>query len=156
MNKLFVLLGAVVIVVVGIVLTLGGKHPAASTSSLSRPDLNAANNQAFSNNPASNSSVNQSDATPSVKEFTITEQNYSLFPSTIAVKKGDKVRITLKDNDGVHDLKIDEFSVAMKIIHAGEQDIAEFTADMAGSFQYYCSVDGHRALGMRGTLVVEE
>ncbi|MFN2312139.1 MAG: plastocyanin/azurin family copper-binding protein, partial [Spirochaetia bacterium] len=32
----------------------------------------------------------------------------------------------------------------------------EFVADRAGSFEFYCSVPGHRQAGMYGTFVVVE
>src|SRR3989344_1759490 len=38
-----------------------------------------------------------------VKEFTITGDNFSFTPSTITVKKGDRVKITFKNNKGYHD-----------------------------------------------------
>jgi len=49
-----------------------------------------------------------------VREFTISGQNFSFTPSSIMVKKGDKVKITLKNIDGFHDFKIDEYGVATK------------------------------------------
>lgn len=90
-----------------------------------------------------------------VKNFTVKGANFSFAPSIITVKKGDKVRITLDNTGGFHDLKIDEFSVATKRIQGGQQDAVEFTADKAGSFEYYCSVGEHRQMGMKGTLIVE-
>ena len=36
------------------------------------------------------------------------------------------------------------------------EEVLEFTADKAGSFEYYCSVGEHKAMGMVGTLKVEE
>jgi len=90
-----------------------------------------------------------------VKEFTVTGENFSFTPSLITVKKGDRVRIIFKNANGLHNLIIDEFNVATKTIQGGNQDTVEFTADKTGSFQYYCSVGTHRAMGMWGTLKVE-
>jgi nitrosocyanin len=91
----------------------------------------------------------------SVKEFTVTAKNYSFTPSALTVKKGDTVKITLDNADGFHDFRIDEFNVATKKIKGGTQDSVQFVADKTGSFQYYCSVGNHRAMGMVGTLVVQ-
>lgn len=91
-----------------------------------------------------------------VKEFTVAGANFSFAPSTITVRKGDRVKITLNNTEGFHDLKIDDLNVATKRIQSGEKDTIEFTADKAGSFEYYCSVGHHRDMGMKGTLVVEE
>jgi plastocyanin len=90
-----------------------------------------------------------------VKEFTISGQNFSFTPSAITVKKGDKVKITFKNVNGFHNLMIDEFKVATKTIQGGTEESVEFVADKTGSFQYYCSVGTHRAMGMWGTLKVE-
>jgi len=98
------------------------------------------------------------EGTPSatVKEFTVTGSNFSFDPKTITVKKGDTVKVTFKNQDGFHDFVIDEFNVATKQIQGGQEEVVEFVADQAGSFEYYCSVGQHRANGMFGTLVVEE
>ncbi|MEK7087038.1 MAG: cupredoxin domain-containing protein [Patescibacteria group bacterium] len=91
-----------------------------------------------------------------VKEFIILGQNYSFSPNVITVNKGDKVKITLKNSEGFHDFKIDEFGAATKRINGGEEDSVEFVADKVGNFEFYCSVGGHRTMGMKGTLIVKE
>ena len=93
--------------------------------------------------------------TPGIKEFTVDGKKFSFTPSTITVNKGDTVRIVFKNNEGLHDLKIDEFNVATKQIKEGATDTIEFIADKVGSFEYYCSVGNHRAMGMKGTLTVQ-
>ncbi len=103
--------------------------------------------------PAKTTSAKPSDG--STKEFTVSGANFSFTPSTLTVKKGDKVKITFVDTQGFHDFKIDELGVASKKIQGGAQDVVEFTADKTGSFEYYCSVGEHRAMGMKGTLTVE-
>jgi plastocyanin len=93
--------------------------------------------------------------TGAVKEFTVTGKNFSYDLKTITVNKGDRVKITFKNADGFHDLVIDELGVKTKQISGGAQEVVEFTATKAGSFQYYCSVGQHRANGMWGTLTVK-
>lgn len=98
-----------------------------------------------------------------VKEFTMTSwmektadgkmsPHFSL--SEMRVKKGDRVRITITNTAGTHDFSLDEFGIR-KETPLNEPVIVEFVADKAGSFEYYCSKFNHRALGQRGTLVVE-
>jgi plastocyanin len=89
------------------------------------------------------------------KEFTVTGKNFAFDPPTITVNSGDRVKIIFKNSGGMHDWKIDEFNAATKRIKAGEEDTVEFIADKTGSFEYYCSVGTHRAMGMKGTLVVQ-
>ncbi len=101
------------------------------------------------------SNVSVGVVTGAVKEFTVTGENFSFIPSVMTVKKGDKVKINFKNQNGMHNLIIDEFAVNTGIIKSGEEKSVEFTADKTGSFQYYCSVGSHRAMGMWGTLKVE-
>ncbi|MEB3104031.1 cupredoxin domain-containing protein [Ferviditalea candida] len=86
------------------------------------------------------------------KEITITATNFKFDQTEIHVKKGDKIKLTLKNENGVHGLAIPDFGV--KIDGSGT---AEFVADKAGSFDFNCSVlcgPGHD--GMVGKLIVEE
>jgi len=81
---------------------------------------------------------------------------YYFKPSEIKVKKGEKVRIVLKNVEGMHDFVIDELKVNSGIIQSGQTTEFEFVAEKTGEFEYYCSVSNHRAMGMKGTLVVGE
>ena len=93
--------------------------------------------------------------TPAVKEFTISGKNFSFTPSLITVNKGDRVKITFVNSSGFHDFKIDEYGIAAPQKQSPSTSVLEFTADKAGSFEYYCSVGSHRAQGMKGTLIVK-
>jgi plastocyanin len=90
-----------------------------------------------------------------VKEFTVEGSNFVFMPASITVNKGDKVKITFKNTQGFHDFVIDEFGAATKQGQAPFDEVIEFTADKTGSFEYYCSVGSHRAMGMKGTLIVK-
>ena len=90
-----------------------------------------------------------------VKEFTVSGKNFSFTPSVITVKKGDNVRITFQNTEGFHDFVIDQLGATTKQSQSPSTEILEFTADKVGSFEYYCSVGTHRAMGMKGTLRVE-
>lgn len=69
---------------------------------------------------------------------------------------GDTVRITLINGDPiVHNLAITEFNVATGDLIADEETVTvEFIATMPGDFIYFCSIVGHREIGMFGTLRV--
>lgn len=99
-------------------------------------------------------------AEPSTLEpvtFTVEGSMPKFAPNVLSVKKGQPVTIIFKNIAGMHDLVIDEFAGARtQIIKAGETETITFTADKAGSFEYYCSVGTHRAMGMVGTLTVTE
>ncbi len=88
------------------------------------------------------------------KNFTISAGNYFFAPKTLSVNKGDTVNITVSNSGGFHDFKIDEFKVSTSRLSSGQSATVTFVADKAGSFQYYCSVGDHRAMGMWGTITV--
>lgn len=90
-----------------------------------------------------------------VKTFTVTGQNFSFSPSEIKVNKGDTVKIIFQNSGGFHDFVLDEFNVKTASIPSGQSATLQFVADKTGSFQYYCSVANHRAMGMFGTLTVQ-
>lgn len=74
----------------------------------------------------------------------------------LVVNLGDTVRLTIINGDPIlHDIKIDEFGVASGDLLEAEQTVVmEFIADQPGVFSYYCSVPGHRQIGMEGILRV--
>ncbi|GAB4528857.1 MAG: hypothetical protein OHK0046_48180 [Anaerolineae bacterium] len=74
----------------------------------------------------------------------------------LVVNLGDTVRITVINGDRtLHDLKIDEFGVYTGEMIEDEQTVTiEFVANQPGNFDYYCSIPGHRDIGMEGLLRV--
>lgn len=93
--------------------------------------------------------------TGTVREFTVVGSSFTFSPSTLSVKKGDHVKITFVNSGGMHDFVLNDFNAATPVIQTGQSAVVEFDADKTGSFQYYCSVGNHRAMGMVGTLTVE-
>lgn len=90
-----------------------------------------------------------------VKEFKITANNFAFSPSTITVKKGDKVKLVVTSTDVDHGIAIKEYDINKKI-DKGKTEMIEFTADKTGEFEFYCSVfcgSGHKS--MKGKLIVQ-
>ncbi|HLC87555.1 MAG TPA: cupredoxin domain-containing protein [Patescibacteria group bacterium] len=96
-----------------------------------------------------------STAAQGLKEFTITGSNFKFDIPEIRVNKGDNVKITFKNSEGFHNFAIDEFNVATTQVKGPSEETVTFTADKAGTFEYYCAVGNHRAMGMKGKLIVE-
>src|SRR3989344_5353945 len=65
---------------------------------------------------------NNVDETIVVKEIVVDATSFSFNPATIEVNKGDTVKITVKNTKGTHNLKIDEFNVATRLLNAGRTD----------------------------------
>lgn len=91
-----------------------------------------------------------------VKEFKIIGKNIAYEDGDIRVKKGDTVRVVFTVEQGNHDWVIDEFNTRTKLLNTGETETVEFVANKVGTFEYYCSIPGHRLLGMKGNVIVEE
>lgn len=84
-----------------------------------------------------------------VKEFRVDAFRFGYSPETIAVNKGDKVKIIIDNTDVPHGIRIPDFKVG------GENEI-EFTADKAGEFTWYCFIPcGSGHMTMKGTLIVK-
>jgi len=95
------------------------------------------------------------DKSTTKKTFNITGGNFYFVPNKITVNKGDQVTLVMTNAGGVHNINIDELGVKSSTIKTGEATSVTFTASKTGSFVYYCSIPGHRAKGMWGTLTVQ-
>ena len=93
---------------------------------------------------------------PAVREFTVFGDEYSFSPSSITVKAGEQVKITFKNTGRAnHNLVVEGLGISTKTIGGGKSDMIEFAAPASGTYTFFCSVSGHRAAGMKGSLIVE-
>lgn len=121
-------------------------------------------------------SAANSSATPAVPAdgvLTVRAFEWGFEPEAIALRRGEQVRIDLQ-NEGatLHDLKVEE--LAADIIEsrstgplsggddqlfvgadAGQRGTLVFVPQESGTFTFYCTIQGHRELGMEGTLTVK-
>lgn len=87
-----------------------------------------------------------------VKEFTLTATNFEFDVKEIKVKKGDNVKITLVNTEGLHGIMVIGYD--KQTTDAGS---IEFVADQVGEFDIRCSVmcgTGHGEMVTK--LIVEE
>lgn len=159
-NKILLIVVIIIIILIGAfyIYKKPGNQPITENTQVNTPandqsdnsaTLETINDQAIEAAPAEIQSASE------VKEFNVSGANFSFSLKEIKVKKGDKVKIVFTNNEGFHDLIIDEFNVNTSQIKAGESKTVEFIADKTGIFEYYCSVGQHRANGMFGKLIVE-
>jgi len=92
---------------------------------------------------------------PAAKVFNLTGRMFAFSQTEIRVNKGDTVTINFSSTEGFHDWTVDEFNARTKQVNTGEPASVTFTADKTGTFEYYCSVGQHRAMGMKGNLIVK-
>lgn len=90
-----------------------------------------------------------------VKEIEIKASNWKFTPELIEVNLGDKVELHLESTEGTHGFIIPAFGISERL-EPGKDVHAEFVADKAGTFNFYCNVPcgaGHS--NMNGIIVVK-
>jgi plastocyanin len=88
------------------------------------------------------------------RRIEVAATSFEFDPDEIHVEAGEDIAIVLTSDDLLHDFTIDELD-AHVAADAGETAEGGFRADEPGEYAFYCTVDGHRAAGMEGILVVE-
>ena len=120
-----------------------------------------------------------SPATPATQKLSVTAKEFAYAPTTLEVKSGQPVEITLQNTGAVeHDFNIQDIELADKPIATGDrhasgghttstqptlhvsaaassQGVLTFTPTKPGQYQFYCAVAGHKEAGMVGMLTVK-
>ena len=113
-----------------------------------------------------------------VTEITLEAGDFVYNVPSITVRAGEPVLLTIKNTGELeHDFVIEKINVETKVVqdggskehHAhgleanydlhistqvGQTSVIEFTAAEPGTYQFFCSVQGHREAGMLGELTV--
>lgn len=149
---------AIIVAVLAVLLILGGGFYLMQMRSQGTPDTQFESQDTTTTVPSVSTSTDSASSgaqESGVKEFTITGSPFKFEPAQMSVNKGDKVKVTFVNANGMHNFVLDEFKVETKVLQGGAQETVEFIADKAGTFEYYCSVGNHRAMGMKGILTVQ-
>lgn len=87
--------------------------------------------------------------------LTVKTSDLSFDMDKITVKVGQPVTVRLENVDYMdHALNIDALNVQSEEIAPEQATTFTFTAQKAGTYQFYCPMEGHAKLGMTGTLQV--
>jgi plastocyanin len=133
------LLGAVVVVVAAV---SGGCGGGGGSKSNATPATT-------STTPSAGASV--------IKTVTVHETEYKLTPSAISLSKpGTYVFKGVNDGTIAHSLAVEGNGVDMDAsgISPGSSGTLKVTLPKAGTYEIYCPIDGHKGLGMKGTVTV--
>jgi nitrite reductase (NO-forming) len=87
-------------------------------------------------------------------DVSMTATEFKFNPTSLQLRVGKKVSITLVNIGPVeHDMTVDALGLKL---HAatGKTVSGDFTLDKPGTYDFYCSIPGHKEAGMRGTLSV--
>jgi cytochrome c oxidase subunit 2 len=90
------------------------------------------------------------------REIPIVAKRFSFEPARVEVIEGERIRLVVTSEDGVHGLEIKKFRVNKKIPRGRDKvTTIDFVASAPGEYPILCSEycgDGHEE--MKGTLVV--
>jgi len=93
--------------------------------------------------------------TPEAAALVIEASEFKYEPTDLAISSAGSSTISLVNKGFIeHDFTIDEleFQIAVAV---GETSDGTLTDVAAGSYEFYCTIPGHKAAGMVGTLTVE-
>lgn len=126
----------------------------------SQPALNATPNAETSGAPTPAASASIAAVTPEAAAdgsltLTVEAVDLAFKPNAIAIPANNDVKVTLKNSGALqHDFVIDNPVVDSDLIDGGSSK--DFTLNLApGTYNFYCSVEGHADAGMVGTIVAE-
>jgi uncharacterized cupredoxin-like copper-binding protein len=89
----------------------------------------------------------------------VRETEFKLDPADPKVDKGVVVFEVSNDGKATHSLEVEgpDGDVELeKALQPGQSGTLEVNLNRAGTFQWYCPIDGHRDSGMRGEITVGE
>lgn len=93
-------------------------------------------------------------AIPDAREVRVEAGDLWFAPDRIEIAAGEPVNITVTNTGRIfHDFVIAELGFALEV-EAGETATGGLEVTEPGSYVFICSVPGHEAAGMRGTLIV--
>ena len=86
----------------------------------------------------------------------IGETEYKLDPSSATVKAGEVTFDVSNDGTIVHNLEVEGpgEEATTDDLEAGQSGQVTVDLSKPGTYEMYCSIDGHRDLGMEGTVTV--
>jgi plastocyanin len=88
---------------------------------------------------------------PKARKIKVDSRSYAYSPKKIAVTVGENVAIVLHSKDQRHDFTLPGGKVVVDV-KGGKTATGTFKIAKPGTYKFYCSIPGHRAAGMEGTI----
>jgi uncharacterized cupredoxin-like copper-binding protein len=96
-------------------------------------------------------------------EVKVVASDLKFAPTTIQAKVGQPVKLALENKGAIeHDIEFptlvaDKSGANLKAVaKTGQTATLEFTPTAKGSYEFICTIPGHKAAGMKGTINVSE
>ena len=113
--------------------------------------------------PAPQSQAQAAPAAPVAAEVKVVATDLKFTPPTIQAKVGQPIKIVLENKGAIeHDIafptiKADKPGPSLKAVaKPGQTATLEFTPTAKGTYEYICTIPGHKEAGMKGTITVAE
>jgi plastocyanin len=87
------------------------------------------------------------------KKITVDARNYEFDPSKLSLSAGQNVAIVLHSEDQRHDFTVEGKGLVVDV-SGGKTASGGLRFAKPGKYTFYCSIPGHRAAGMVGTITV--
>ncbi len=86
-------------------------------------------------------------------KVTVDARNYEFDPSKLDLSAGEDVAIVLHSEDQRHDVTVEGKGLVVDVA-GGKTASGGLRFAKPGKYTFYCSIPGHRAAGMVGTITV--
>lgn len=94
------------------------------------------------------------DPYPDAREVIVEAGDVWFEPDQVEVDVGEEVNLrVVNTGDAFHDLTVPAADVRLDV-EAGDEVVGGLRLDEPGTYEFYCSVPGHAAAGMSGTITV--
>ncbi len=91
-----------------------------------------------------------------VRTIEIRATEFSFEPDEIQVHEGETVRLKLINAGSLsHNIHLEGVPVETETVQSGSTATVRFTAQSAGTVQFFCDVPGHEQAGMTGRIAVD-
>lgn len=91
---------------------------------------------------------------PAGETIEVVGKEFRFEPASLTLEAGVPVTVELRNTGSIeHDITIDDakFKLTVPGDNAGEKNLK---VDKPGTYQFYCSLPGHKSAGMKGELTV--
>jgi len=90
------------------------------------------------------------------KQVQINAKEFSFSPSSIEVKTGQELQITLSNHGALaHNITFKSQDIATKTIQTDDKTTTTVSFSKPGRYEFICSVPGHANAGMKGKVIVK-
>ena len=88
---------------------------------------------------------------PGAREIKVNARSYAFAPESFTVQAGEDIAVVLHSRDQTHDFAIEGKGVVVTV-DGGKTAKGGFRLAKPGTYTFSCSISGHRAAGMEGTI----